>query len=266
MHRRICSLLLILVLVSAAALPVRAHEVPDTARLGSIAISMTHQGEPVPGGSLTLYRVADVVSSDGDYLFAYTADFAECTIPVTELSSADLPRALADIAKARELEGITLELDDEGRVKFTELEQGLYLLILAVAVPVLTDVGAYCFGKAFGKHRLAPRVSPHKTWEGSLGGTACAVVLLTAAALTAGRFGLLRVRLRPLLLYLTGCSVLSQLGDLTFSALKRIAGIKDYGKLLPGHGGILDRFDSLLFAVPFTLFFDCCLCPLFGAN
>ena len=145
-------------------------------------------------------------------------------------------------------------------------EQGLYLLILAVAVPVLTDVGAYCFGKAFGKHRLAPRVSPHKTWEGSLGGTACAVVLLTAAALTAGRFGLLRVRLRPLLLYLTGCSVLSQLGDLTFSALKRIAGIKDYGKLLPGHGGILDRFDSLLFAVPFTLFFDCCLCPLFGAN
>ena len=70
MHRRICSLLLILVLVCAAALPVWAHEVPDTARLGSIAISMTHQGEPVPGGSLTLYRVADVISSDGDYLFA----------------------------------------------------------------------------------------------------------------------------------------------------------------------------------------------------
>lgn len=135
-----------------------------------------------------------------------------------------------------------------------------------MTVPVLTDVGAYCFGKAFGKHRLAPRVSPHKTWEGSLGGTACAVMLLSAAALTAGRFGLLRVRLRPLLLYLTGCSVLSQLGDLTFSALKRIAGIKDFGKLLPGHGGILDRFDSLLFAVPFTFFFDCCLCPLFGAN
>ena len=68
MHRRICSLLLILVLVCAAALPVCAAEVPDVTRRGSIAISMTHQGEPVPGGSLTLYRVADVISNDGDYL------------------------------------------------------------------------------------------------------------------------------------------------------------------------------------------------------
>jgi hypothetical protein len=143
MHRRICSLLLILVLVCAAALPVRAHEVPDTARLGSIAISMTHQGEPIPGGSLTLYRAADVVSSDGDYLFAYTADFAECTIPVTELASADLPRALADIARDKNMEGITLALDDGGKVKFSELELGLYLLIQQEAAPGFKKVNPF---------------------------------------------------------------------------------------------------------------------------
>ena len=142
-------------------------------------------------------------------------------------------------------------------------EQGLYLLILAVAVPVLTDVGAYCFGKAFGKHRLAPTVSPNKTWEGSLGGTVCAVLLITAGALAAQYAGLLRVQ-PQLLLYLPMASILSQLGDLTFSALKRIAGVKDFGTLLPGHGGILDRFDSLLFAVPFTLFSARCLGPLLG--
>ena len=143
MHRRICSLLLILVLVCAAALPVCAAEVPDVTRLGSIAISMTHQGEPVPGGSLTLYRVADVISNDGDYLFAYTADFAECAIPVTELSSADLPRALAELAKTKNLEGITLKLDDGGKVKFSELELGLYLLIQQEAAPGFKKVNPF---------------------------------------------------------------------------------------------------------------------------
>ena len=143
MHRRICSLLLILVLVCAAALPVCAHEVPDVTRLGSIAISMTHQGEPVPGGSLTLYRVAYVVSQDGDYRFAYTADFAECAIPVTELGSADLPRALAELAKTKNLEGMTLPIDDGGRVKFSGLELGLYLLVQQEAAPGFKKVNPF---------------------------------------------------------------------------------------------------------------------------
>jgi LPXTG-motif cell wall-anchored protein len=129
MRRKICSLLLILALVCAMALPVSAHEVPDADRLGSISIAMTHQGEPVPGGTLTLYQVADVVSNDGDYLFRYTADFAECTIPVTELSSADLPRELAGIAQTRKLQGATLTVDVNGKVKFSDLQIGLYLLV-----------------------------------------------------------------------------------------------------------------------------------------
>ena len=143
MRRRICSLLLILALVCAMALPVSAHEVPDATRLGSISIAMTHQGEPVPGGSLTLYRVADVVSDDGDYLFRYTADFAECTIPVTELNSADLPRALADIAEAKKLQGSTLTLDEDGKVKFSDLQIGLYLLVQEEAAPGFKKVNPF---------------------------------------------------------------------------------------------------------------------------
>ena len=143
MCKRICALLLSLVLVCAMALPVSAHEVPDAARKGSIAIAMKYQGEPVPGGSLTLHRVADVVSNDGDYLFAYTAEFAECAIPVSELDSAQLPQALADIVKAKNLEGITLELDDEGKVKFSELELGLYLLVQEKAAPGFKKVNPF---------------------------------------------------------------------------------------------------------------------------
>lgn len=143
MCRRICSLLLILVLVCAMALPVFAHEVPDAARLGSISISMQHQDEPVPGGSLTLYRVADVVSDDGDYLFRYTADFNGCTIPVTELDSAQLPRELAAIAADKHLQGTGLAISDEGKAVFSDLSIGLYLLLQQEAAPGFKKVNPF---------------------------------------------------------------------------------------------------------------------------
>ena len=135
-----------------------------------------------------------------------------------------------------------------------EQAQGFWLLSMVILIPALTDVGAFLLGTRFGKHKLAPIVSPHKTWEGAAGGTACAVVLLAAAAWILRRSGIVSVRMPYLTVYLLIASCLSQLGDLTFSAIKRIAGIKDYGTLLPGHGGILDRFDSLVFVIPFTVF------------
>ena len=135
-----------------------------------------------------------------------------------------------------------------------EQSQGFWLLSMVILIPVLTDVGAFLLGTRFGKHKLAPIVSPHKTWEGTAGGTACAVILLAAAAWILQNRGCVSVWMPYLTVYLLTASCLSQLGDLTFSAIKRIAGIKDYGTLLPGHGGILDRFDSLVFVVPFTVF------------
>lgn len=135
MQKKILSLILIAVLLCAAALSASAQEVPDFDKRGSISLAMTYQGEPVPGGSLTLYRVADVVTENGDYFFAYTEDFAECTIPVAELDSADLPAELERIAKDNNLNGTTQTLDEQGKTVFSDLEIGLYLLVQDTAAP-----------------------------------------------------------------------------------------------------------------------------------
>jgi len=132
--------------------------------------------------------------------------------------------------------------------------RGFFMLTMVILIPVITDIGAYFFGKRFGKHKLAPVISPKKTWEGSVGGTFSAVVLLTLAAWLLEQSGYVSVNMRYWVNYILFASCISQLGDLTFSTVKRIAGIKDYGTILPGHGGILDRFDSLLFVIPFTAF------------
>ena len=143
MGRRIGSWLMVFVLLCALALPVWAHEVPDETRLGSISITMTHQGEPVPGGSLKLYMVADVVSENGDYFFAYTEDFAGCAIPVTELDSAELPQALADIAEEKNLPGAVEPINNAGRVKFGDLELGLYLVVQEEPAPGFKKINPF---------------------------------------------------------------------------------------------------------------------------
>ena len=143
MRKKILSLILSLMLLLAMALPAHAHEVPDPERRGSISLTMAYQGSPVSGGTLTLYRVADVVSVNGDYGFAYTADFAGCTIPVTELGSADLPTALAEIAKAKLLAGTTLTVAANGKVKFSDLEIGLYLVVQNEAAPGYKKVNPF---------------------------------------------------------------------------------------------------------------------------
>lgn len=125
------------------------------------------------------------------------------------------------------------------------LEHGSAMLLLAVVGPWISDAGAYFSGLAAGRHRIFPVLSPAKTLEGSLGG-------LLATALCGALAGSLLPGLSPSLGLLLGAAVslASQAGDLFESALKRILGVKDLGSLLPGHGGILDRIDSLLFAAP----------------
>ena len=114
-----------------------------------------------------------------------------------------------------------------------------------------SDTGAYYVGRALGKHKLAPTISPGKTWEGVAGGIAAGLILATIAHYWF--FPELPLKLAlPLAAVMT---VLGILGDLTESALKRGAGTKDAAKLLPGHGGILDRLDSLLFNAPLIYYF-----------
>ncbi|QHA88292.1 phosphatidate cytidylyltransferase [Serratia rhizosphaerae] len=118
----------------------------------------------------------------------------------------------------------------------------LYVMLLVWGA----DSGAYVFGKLFGKHKLAPKVSPGKTWEGLIGG------LVTSALISwlFGRYAPLNVVPATLLVCSVTAALASVLGDLTESMFKREAGIKDSGHLIPGHGGILDRIDSLTAAVP----------------
>jgi phosphatidate cytidylyltransferase len=121
---------------------------------------------------------------------------------------------------------------------------GRALLLVALAIVWGADVGAYFTGRAFGRVKLAPRVSPGKTWEGVLGGLACAALVAAAGAAWLGH--------RPLAAVPLGLAVgaISIVGDLTVSMFKRTAGLKDSGHLLPGHGGILDRVDSVSAAAP----------------
>jgi phosphatidate cytidylyltransferase len=117
----------------------------------------------------------------------------------------------------------------------------LYMLLLVWA----TDIGGYFVGRRFGRLKLAPAVSPNKTWEGVLGGTALGLVVALAGA---GWFHAPRAPFVGLGLAVVGASMI---GDLTESMFKRYAHLKDSGSLLPGHGGVLDRIDSITSAVPF---------------
>jgi phosphatidate cytidylyltransferase len=121
---------------------------------------------------------------------------------------------------------------------------GPELLLLALAVIWAADVGAYFTGRRFGRTRLAPRVSPGKTWEGVGGGLAATALV---AALGAWLLGLPLFALVGISL---AAAALSIIGDLTVSAFKRSAGLKDSGSLFPGHGGVLDRVDSVAAAMP----------------
>lgn len=129
-------------------------------------------------------------------------------------------------------------------LRLRALPYGFWLCFFVVAVVWLNDAGAYFIGRRFGRHRLLPRVSPGKTWEGSLGG-------LLVGLLAAVVFGLILGQSVWTALLAGGVvSIAGQIGDLVESNLKRFVGAKDSGGVLPGHGGVLDRFDSALFALP----------------
>jgi phosphatidate cytidylyltransferase len=113
-----------------------------------------------------------------------------------------------------------------------------------------TDIMAYFTGYAIGKHKLCPKISPKKTIEGSIGG-------ILGSVLFCGLFGYFVIPVLLLHCIIIGAlgGVVSQFGDLTASIFKRKMGIKDYGNLIPGHGGILDRFDSVLFTAPMVYYY-----------
>ena len=121
-------------------------------------------------------------------------------------------------------------------------ETGCWWLLLAILTVYAADTGAYAAGRVFGRHRMAPNVSPGKTWEGTAGGVLFAVV----AAVVLGLLFPLRLEIWHLAMIGVILGAVSPIGDLLESKLKRLADAKDSGNLFPGHGGMLDRLDSLL--------------------
>jgi phosphatidate cytidylyltransferase len=128
---------------------------------------------------------------------------------------------------------------------------GTALVSLPILLTWSTDVGAYTFGRAFGKKKLIPSVSPGKTVEGAVGGLGLAIVIcLLYVRFILMPYAQLGLTIQGAVLFAIVVSVAAQVGDLAESLLKREAGIKDSSRIIPGHGGILDRFDSILFVMP----------------
>ncbi|MBQ7038500.1 MAG: CDP-archaeol synthase [Clostridia bacterium] len=133
---------------------------------------------------------------------------------------------------------------------------GLFYVFLALLMAWMTDTGAYFVGTFFGKHKLCPRISPKKTVEGLFGGIAVSVIISLLAGLvyeSAVLKGAANVSYGEIFVLALICAPLSVVGDLFASIIKRRCGVKDFGNLFPGHGGMMDRFDSLLFVLPTVL-------------
>jgi len=132
------------------------------------------------------------------------------------------------------------------------LPQPFLIMLLALLLTWASDTGAYCAGKLWGRHKMLPGLSPNKTWEGAVGGLILCAAVALAFFLTTD---MTQVNMAYVLALGLGAGIMAQLGDLFISALKRYFRVKDTGKILPGHGGVLDRFDSFLLVVPLVYYY-----------
>jgi phosphatidate cytidylyltransferase len=129
-----------------------------------------------------------------------------------------------------------------------DFQYGSTYVWLIFVISFATDTFAYFSGYLFGKHKLIPKISPKKTIEGSIGGILGSTIFCILFAY------IFKLQMLPLVVIGSVGSVVAQFGDLFASSIKRYVGIKDYGKLIPGHGGILDRFDSVILVAPFVYY------------
>jgi phosphatidate cytidylyltransferase len=152
-------------------------------------------------------------------------------------------------------------------VQIRQQAAGAFYVLYLLLVVWSGDIFAYFVGKSIGRHLMSPRISPKKTWEGAVASVAASVAVgwalfhyalpLSSAMLRTGlierrdgMFGLEQPAMAPIILLTIVLNVAAQLGDLVESLIKRGAGVKDSGAILPGHGGMLDRIDAMLFAAP----------------
>lgn len=135
-------------------------------------------------------------------------------------------------------------------VRIRDGDFGRHYVLVPIMIPFIADAGAYFAGRFFGKHKMAPVLSPHKTVEGAVGGILTGVISMVLYGLVMQLVLKLHYQYGYAVVYGLVGSVVSIIGDLAFSMVKRETGIKDYGTIFRAHGGVLDRFDSVIFAAP----------------
>ncbi|MBR6336566.1 MAG: phosphatidate cytidylyltransferase [Ruminococcus sp.] len=143
----------------------------------------------------------------------------------------------------------------EALLNMNHYEHGLFMVVITLCGAWLADSGAYFAGTFFGKTKLCPKISPKKTVEGLIGGVLSNGVIMLIIGLIYD-YALDGPSLKYLALFVSGmlCALLGLVGDLSASLIKRQTGIKDYGNIMPGHGGVMDRFDSVLIVAPFMYY------------
>ena len=211
-------------------------------------------GVPITGAALCSMAAAFLLPllregslqgfEDGSLLTALViAAFADALLFEREIANAPRRVSLAVLGAA--YPGLLLG----ALIPLRNLPRGEWWVVLALTVTWLNDTFAYFTGRAFGRRKLYERISPGKTWEGALGGAAGSI----AGALVVSRIWIPELPPTGAVLIGAGAAVLGPFGDLSESMLKRAFGAKDSSRLLPGHGGLLDRIDALLFNAPFVL-------------
>lgn len=195
-------------------------------------------------------RAEGILSADGLWLAALIALFVFASVLFCELLAAHTQLKFGSACAAL-FSGIVYPFLIGALVRLRGMEGGTFYILVAFLISMVADSGAYFIGKAFGRHKLAPVISPKKTVEGAIGGVLFNILGMLLYTLLLNRcFGFTQVNYLFAAIYGLVGAFGSMLGDLTLSVVKRQVGLKDYGNLIPGHGGILDRFDSTMICAP----------------
>jgi len=202
-----------------------------------------------PGWVFSALAAATLVAPAGALIFSRSSDGTLTSWTTTVFATIYIAIPVGHVVAVRQIVGVTSGAGGwlthlEKTLGFGSMALGLAWFLLALVTTWLTDTFAYLTGRTFGKHPMALLISPKKTWEGFAGGIAGAIL---TAVIVNWCFG---IGMRVIVAVLTGVliALAATVGDLAESLLKRQTGVKDSGALIPGHGGVLDRIDGLLFA------------------
>jgi len=188
---------------------------------------------------------------EADRLVFASAAFIYFMLLFLELLAAHAQLSFAAVGLAA-FSAIVVPYAFSALVRILSMEHGRFLIIVSFILAFTADSGAYFAGRFFGRHKLAPVISPKKTVEGLVGGVISCVIFMVIYSLVLRFCFDFKVSYFAAVIYGIVGSLASVVGDLVFSVAKRQTGIKDYGKLMPGHGGVLDRFDSTVVVAPLT--------------